>query len=97
MDQTTAQPNVVPKGTRYRGPIEPEVYDITEAAWASPFTVQSDYARAAAYWVGFAASLGWITTIGLDGTSVGRTWHITARGAQAIQGRSPEECPSTLP
>lgn len=68
-----------------KGLVPEEVFEVLEAAWTQPFTVSSDYARNRAFWVAYAASLNFITTIGLDGRSVGRTWHTTAMGASALQ------------
>ncbi|MCW2317123.1 hypothetical protein M2322_002677 [Rhodoblastus acidophilus] len=45
--------------------------------------VASNFAREYSTYLSLAASLGWITTISLDGLRYSRTWNITAEGVSA--------------
>lgn len=62
-----------------------EAWDVVERAWTRPFSISSDFARANAIAVAIAASLGWITTITLDGRNFSRSWHVTVSGTLALQ------------
>jgi len=72
-------------GRGYVGAIPEAVYGVVLKAWASPFSVQSNYAREAAIEVALAASMGWITNIAPDGLSFTRQWHTTPEGLVSVQ------------
>ena len=57
------------------------VYVVLDRAWRRPFTVSSQFARQGAFFIGLAASEGFITTnVGED--TWGNRWLITERGME---------------
>jgi hypothetical protein len=66
------------------GQTRTEVAEVVRYAWSHPFSVSSNYARAAASWVAIAASEGFLTVrIGPDRYT--RSWRITQRGLDYIK------------
>lgn len=74
-------------GSGFKGPIPEEVWEVVERAWYQPFRISSNYARQNAILVAFAASLGWITNIALDGNGLSPQWHVTLEGAAALKSK----------
>lgn len=72
-------------GSGYLGEIPDEVWEVLRQAWQAPIYLSSNYARENAVSVGFAASMGWLSTIAPDGLSYSRQWHITKEGITALQ------------
>jgi hypothetical protein len=72
------------------------VTPVVMAAWVSPFTTKSDYAREHASEVAAAACLGYITTAVYftadyleprpGATEFGERWRLTLRGAKLLAG-----------
>jgi hypothetical protein len=56
-----------------------KLIDVIKQSYISPFSIQSDYYRANALYVSAAASLGFITTICLDG-DITNQWRPTVEG-----------------
>lgn len=69
---------------QYSGPYPVEALGVLEAATEGPIALQSDFARQAAPWVAFCASLGFLTTITSNGRGFTRTWRITPSGLVAL-------------
>lgn len=75
-------------GVGYLGPIPADVWAVLHRAWEAPIYLASNYAREQSVAVAFAASMGWLTTIGPDGLSYYRQWHITMEGQLALNTSS---------
>ncbi len=69
----------------YLGAHPDELWVVIEMAWQDGVAVSSNFARHYAAEVALAASLGWISTVTLDGLGFTRTWNITAEGVSAYQ------------
>ena len=67
------------------GSIPDEAWEVLGRTWQEPFSLKSNYAREHTQWVGFLASMGWITCITPDGTNIVPSWHVTREGLQALQ------------
>lgn len=72
-------------GVGYLGPIPEPLWAVVRTAFEGGFAVSSNYAREASTEVALAASMGWITTVHLDGLTYGRTWMATLEGAGALR------------
>lgn len=62
----------------------PRLIAVLRRASQDPFRIQSDFARAMADIIGWAASDGCLTTRIAAGI-YGRSWHITAKGRQRLR------------
>ena len=71
----------------YLGRIPAGTYHVTEAAHEAGFSVSSNLAREFAHEIALAASMGWISTVQLDGKKALRYWNITHEGLVALQHR----------
>lgn len=77
-----------PAAPPYSGPLpEPDIWDVLLEAWARGIWTSGNFARAYAYTVGLAASLGWISTVTPDGRAYMPRWHITLEGIAAYHTR----------
>lgn len=76
--------------TGYTGKLPKRLWDILERSWESGVAVSSNYAREWSGEIALAASMGWISTVALDGRSYHRMWHITAEG-MAMFNHTPRE------
>lgn len=74
-------------GSGYHGPIPDEVWEVVSEAYNSGIATSSNLARTAAPWIGLAASLGWISTVTLDGQHYGRIWRATFEGLSALRNK----------
>ncbi len=72
-------------GRGYLGPHPQDLWPVIESAWQHGIAVSSNFARHYSQEVALAASLGWISTVTLDGLGFTRTWNITAEGVSAYQ------------
>ena len=61
-----------------------ELGEVLRRAHRSPFALQSDFARANAPLVAYAASVGYLSSILPTGVP-GTTWHITAAGLRHLE------------
>lgn len=75
-------------GTGYFGDIPGGVWEVVNAAWETPFSLASNYARIRRADVAFAASMGWVSIISPDGTGYTTQWHITMEGIIALRNRT---------
>lgn len=73
--------------TGYFGPMPEELWEVLTVAWEAGLAVSSNMARELAPEVALAASMGWISTVSLDGRTYQRVWHITAEGMMVLRGR----------
>lgn len=70
---------------QFSGPYPREALGVLEEIIEhGPLALQSDFARQAALWVAFCASLGFITTITPTGNAYMRAWRITNSGLIAL-------------
>ena len=69
------------------GDIPDILWEVVERAWYQPFYISSNFARQNAVPVAFAASIGWITNITLDGKELSPMWHVTFEGAAALRSK----------
>jgi len=77
-----------PPSTPYTGPLPEALWQVLHVAWeGGGISVQSDFARTMAPYLGLAASMGWVSTISLDGRSFGGRWHVTFEGTMAYSSR----------
>jgi hypothetical protein len=60
------------------------VWDIVTVAWEVGIAVSSNMAREWSKEIALAASLGWISTVSLDGRTSHRVWNVTAEGVTAL-------------
>lgn len=74
-------------GTGYTGPIPDECWDVVREAHDNGISVSSNLAREASAWIALAASLGWISTVTLDGQHYGRVWRTTFEGLSALRNK----------
>lgn len=74
-------------GLGYYGKIPPQVWAVLEKAYAGSIYLSSDFARSEAPWVAAAASMGWISSIHIDGLEFMPMWVITAEGLHAYRNR----------
>lgn len=74
-----------PRG--YIGTIPEPTWEVLRIAWEDGLSIQSNIARTLAAFVGLAASLGWISTITLDGKQCTGVWNITLEGVMALTSR----------
>lgn len=81
-----------PRGP-YTGPVSAEIYLVVSRAWEHGIAVSSDLARHYAPEVALASSMGWISTVSLDGTQGLRTWNVTAEGVSALEHHRKEAEP----
>lgn len=81
MSLTRSRPKV---GIGYHGAIPKRVLEVVALAFGPGIAVSSDFARTYSTEVSLAASLGWISTVSLDGLSYGRTWNATLEGVNAL-------------
>ena len=78
----------IPPSTGYTGRIPKTLWDVLRLAWeGGGIAVSSNYAREASREVALAASIGWISTVSLDGKHYHRVWNITAEGVAAFNNR----------
>ena len=64
--------------------LDADQHNVLYAAWFSPFTTRSDFARANVEEIGILACLGLITL--KQGEDVwGREWRVTAKGLQILE------------
>ena len=68
----------------YHGRIPPRVWSIVRVAWEAGIAVSSNMAREWSGEIALAASLGWISTVSLDGRTYHRVWNVTAEGVIAL-------------
>lgn len=68
----------------YLGRIPNIVWFLLELAHERGFSVSSNTAREHAQEVALAASMGWISTVRLDGKRALRRWNVTAEGLTAL-------------
>ena len=76
------------KGTAapHRDDIPKLMLKVIEQAYAQPFSIQSNYARANAFFVASAASLGYITTkSSARGGTYGSLWRPTKAGLHFLE------------
>lgn len=71
----------------YTGKVPAHVWDLLGLAWEVGVAVSSNTAREYAPEVALAASLGWISTVSLDGKRYLRVWNVTAEGVSALNHR----------
>lgn len=67
----------------YTGKLPSAVWRIVQLAWEAGIAVSSNMARELSSEIALAASIGWISTISLDGRKHHRTWNVTAEGVIA--------------
>ncbi len=72
-------------GRGYTGPLPEDLWLVLETAWQVGIAVSSNFARHYSAEVALAASLGWVSSISLDGLAYTRTFNITAEGVSAYQ------------
>lgn len=64
----------------------PRLTEVIQRAYASPFSLQSEFARANAVYVGTAASLGYITTrVSPRSRHYGHLWRPTGDGLRFLE------------
>lgn len=71
----------------YTGPLPDGIWPLIETCWLFGLAVSSNKAREASTEVALAASMGWISTVSLDGQGYGRMWNVTAEGTAAYTHR----------
>lgn len=71
----------------YTGPIPEAVWLVVQMAWETNIAVSSNFAREYSAEIALAASVGWISTVSLDGGAFSRFWSVTAEGVAAYEGR----------
>lgn len=71
-------------GRGYLGRYPKLIWQVVSIAWERGISVQSNYAREHADIIALAASLGWISTVSLDGKGYSREWNVTAEGTIAL-------------
>lgn len=74
-------------GVGYTGKIPPLVWEVLERASAGCIYLRSDFARAYAPEIAAAASLGWISSVHISGTSFQPFWLVTLEGLAAYRNR----------
>lgn len=72
-----------PRG--FLGPIPKTVWMLLEVAHDYGIAVSSNLAREEAQCLALAASVGWLSTIRLDGEVALRHWNITTEGLHALE------------
>lgn len=68
----------------YTGPLPQAIWEVVRCAWEDGIAVSSNVARELSAEVALAASLGWISTVSLDGRRHTRVWNVTAEGVTAL-------------
>lgn len=86
MSVTRSRPKSVSHGS-YHGPVPRKLWDILRVSWEQGLAVQSNYAREHASEVALAASMGFISTVSLDGRKYQRVWNVTHEGVVAFTNR----------
>lgn len=71
----------------YTGKVPPDVWNLLGLAWEDGIAVSANVAREYATEIALAASLGWISTVSLDGHRYLRVWNVTAEGVSALNHR----------
>lgn len=74
-------------GRGYNGPLPPDLWLVVTVAWEHGIAVSANFARQYAPEVALAASLGWISTVSLDGTEALRHWNVTQEGVTALNNK----------
>lgn len=74
-------------GVGYVGPLPTELYEVVATCHSPGVAVSSNYARERSTYLALAASIGWVSTVSLDGHSFGRVWHATLEGLHALTSR----------
>lgn len=74
-------------GRPYNGIPPEEVWHVLETAYSAPIFIASNYAREMSTEVSFAASMGWLSTLTLNGQHYTRRWHVTREGITALETR----------
>lgn len=72
-------------GVGYVGEVPEAIWEVVRRAFEGGFAVSSNFAREHSTELALASSMGWVTTIHLDGLSYGRTWLATLQGAGALK------------
>lgn len=79
-------------GSGYYGPIPSGVWLVIRRAYEGGISASSNFAREQSTDLALAASLGWVSTISLDGLTYGRVWNATVEGIVALQANfNPQE------
>lgn len=71
-------------GRGYLGKYPKPLWLVIERAWELGISVSSNFARDYAPLIALAASLGWISTVTLDGKKFTNRWNVTAEGVTAL-------------